>query len=155
MILDLECQRVSYAPGIPPDADFERWALAACSVGEGAGGLVIRMVDEEESRTLNRDYRGIDRPTNVLSFPFESPPGVVLDHLGDLVICAQVVAREAAEQGKPPEHHWAHMVVHGVLHLLDYDHHSDEEAEQMELLEREILGELGIPDPYAVTEHDV
>jgi len=155
MILDLECQRVSDAPGIPSDGDFERWALAGCSVGIGAGGLVIRVVDEEESRTLNRDYRGIDRPTNVLSFPFESPPGVVLDHLGDLVICAQVVAREAAEQGKTPSHHWAHMVVHGVLHLLGYDHHSDAEAEEMESLEREILGGLGIPDPYMVTEHDV
>jgi len=154
MILDLECQRVSQAPGIPSETDFERWALAACAVGEGPGGLVIRVVDEDESRSLNRDYRGVDRPTNVLSFPFESPPGVVMDHLGDLVICAQVVAREAADQGKLPSHHWAHMVVHGVLHLLGYDHQRDDEAEEMESLEREILAGLGIPDPYRVTDHD-
>jgi probable rRNA maturation factor len=153
MMLDLECQRISQAPDIPAQADFERWAEAAWSVGEGPGGLVIRVVDEAESRSLNREYRGVDGPTNVLSFPFESPPGFAVDHLGDLVICAQMVVREAQEQGKPVEHHWAHMVVHGLLHLLGYDHQSDVEAEEMESLEREILARLGIPDPYRVTEH--
>src|SRR5690606_20131870 len=92
--------------------------------------LTIRIVDEEESRILNRDYRGKDKPTNVLSFPFEAPPGLdAWPLLGDLVICAPVVAREAVEQGKPLMAHWAHMVVHGVLHLLGYDHEEDEDAE--------------------------
>ncbi|MCA8863374.1 MULTISPECIES: rRNA maturation RNase YbeY [unclassified Halomonas] len=110
--------------------------------------VTIRFVDELESQTLNRDYRGKDKTTNVLSFPFESPPGVELPLLGDLVICHAVVAQEAAEQGKPIEHHYAHMVVHGILHLMGYDHMDDQEAEEMEQFERELLAELNIPDPY-------
>lgn len=111
--------------------------------------VTIRFVDEQEGQTLNRDYRGKDNTTNVLSFPFESPPGVDLPLLGDLVICHAVVAKEASEQGKPIEHHYAHMVVHGILHLMGYDHIDDEEAEEMEQFERELLSELNIPDPYA------
>jgi len=132
----------------PPETALRRWAEAALSGWEGPRGLVIRIVDEAESRALNRDYRGRDRPTNVLSFPFEPPPGVPSDHLGDLVICAPVVAREAAGQGKPPEAHWAHMVVHGVLHLQGLDHQNAAQAEAMEAREREILAGLGYPDPY-------
>ncbi len=112
--------------------------------------LVIRVVDEAESSALNRDYRGRDRPTNVLSFPFEAPPPIESYLIGDLVICAPVVAREALAQGKAAKAHWAHMVVHGVLHLLGFDHPSDAEAESMEALEREIQGGLGYPDPYAI-----
>ncbi len=115
--------------------------------------VTIRFVDELESQTLNRDYRGKDKTTNVLSFPFESPPGVELPLLGDLVICHAVVAQEAAEQGKPIEHHYAHMVVHGILHLMGYDHMDDQEAEEMEQFERELLAELNIPDPYADNIH--
>lgn len=115
--------------------------------------VTIRFVDEQESQTLNRDYRGKDNPTNVLSFPFESPPGVDLPLLGDLVICHAVVAKEASKQGKPLEHHYAHMVVHGILHLMGYDHIDDEEAEEMEQFERELLSELNIPDPYADNSH--
>lgn len=111
--------------------------------------LTIRFVDEFEGQTLNRDYRGKDKTTNVLSFPFESPPGIELPLLGDLVICHAVVAQEASEQGKLLEHHYAHMVVHGTLHLMGYDHIDDQEAEEMEQFERELLAELNIPDPYA------
>ena len=110
--------------------------------------VTVRIVDEAESNELNLTYRGKDKPTNVLSFPFEAPPGLELPLLGDLVICRQVVEREAEEQGKPLMAHWAHMVVHGSLHLLGYDHIDDEEAEEMEQLERDIMQELGFADPY-------
>jgi probable rRNA maturation factor len=107
-------------------------------------------VDEEESRSLNRDYRGKDRPTNVLSFPSSAPAFVGTDLLGDLVICVPVVRREAVEQGKGERAHWAHMVVHGVLHLLGHDHQNSAERLVMERLEKEILASLGFPDPYEV-----
>lgn len=110
--------------------------------------LCIRVVDGEESRDLNARYRGYDKPTNVLSFPADvALPGGKL--LGDIVICAPVVGAEAAEQGKAPEDHFAHMVVHGVLHLSGYDHEQAGEAELMEAIERKILGRVGIADPYA------
>ncbi|HAV46159.1 rRNA maturation RNase YbeY [Halomonas aquamarina] len=112
--------------------------------------LTIRFVDEEESQALNRDYREKDKPTNVLSFPFENPPGITLPLLGDLIICHAVVAREAEEQQKPLAHHYAHIVVHGTLHLMGYDHIEEQEAEEMEQLERELLATLNIPDPYHV-----
>ncbi len=147
--MDLELQLASEAGELPDKADFATWAETALEE-EPRRGLVIRVVDEAESRALNRDYRGRDKPTNVLSFPFEPPPGVPSDHLGDLVICAPVVAREAAGQGKPPAHHWAHMVVHGVLHLRGFDHLEPGEAEKMEAKERELLARLGIPDPYLI-----
>lgn len=112
--------------------------------------LTIRFVDEQESQALNRDYRGKDKPTNVLSFPFENPPGMTLPLLGDLIICHAVVLNEADEQQKPLAHHYAHMVVHGTLHLMGYDHIEDQEAEEMEQLERTLLAELEISDPYHV-----
>ena len=110
--------------------------------------VTIRLVDEAESNQLNLTYRGKDKPTNVLSFPFECPPGVELPLLGDLIICRQVVEREANEQNKPLLAHWAHMVVHGSLHLLGYDHIDDEEAEEMEALEVEFMQALGYDNPY-------
>lgn len=110
--------------------------------------LSVRIVDEDESQALNLQYRGKDKPTNVLSFPCELPDGVELPLLGDLVICAQVVAKEALEQGKVLHAHWAHMVVHGTLHLLGYDHIEDGEAEEMEAIEIQVLLELGYPNPY-------
>jgi len=106
------------------------------------------MPGEGESRELNHTYRGKDKPTNVLSFPFEAPPGIELPLLGDLIICRQVVEQEAQEQEKTLEAHWAHMVIHGSLHLLGYDHIEDDEAEEMESLETEIMLALGYPDPY-------
>ncbi|MDI5984432.1 rRNA maturation RNase YbeY [Halomonas sp. M4R5S39] len=144
------------AVDLPSQAELEAWVAAVLSRHDvdPASELTVRLVDAAESRALNRDYRGRDRPTNVLSFPFESPPGVELALLGDLVICHPVVVREAREQDKSPAAHYAHMVVHGTLHLLGYDHLEDDEAETMEALEREILAGLGINDPYRADTRD-
>jgi probable rRNA maturation factor len=133
--------------GVPHVSSFARWANAAFA---GAGvrraqdsvELTIRVVGAAESRRLNRAWRGKDKPTNVLSFAADAPL------LGDLAICAPVVAREAREQGKSPAAHWAHMVVHGVLHLLGYDHENDRDAARMEARETKILAQLGMPNPY-------
>ncbi|TPE47606.1 rRNA maturation RNase YbeY [Maribrevibacterium harenarium] len=141
--LQLACDDKS---GLPSFAEFERWAMAALPDGEFE--VTIRLVDEAESQELNHTYRGKDYPTNVLSFPFEVPDEIDLPLLGDLVICRQVVEREASEQQKSTFHHWAHMVVHGILHLRGYDHINDEEAEEMEALEVTILAGLDVPDPY-------
>jgi len=142
--------------GVPSSASFRQWVEAALRGAKRrkAAELSIRIVDAKEGRTLNRGYRGKDYATNVLSFPVELPPGVKLPLIGDLVICAPVVAREAAEQDKPVRNHWAHMTVHGVLHLLGYDHIEDAEAEEMEALEARILASLGIDDPYAAEHID-
>jgi probable rRNA maturation factor len=136
--------------GVPASASFRLWVEAALRGAKRrkATELAIRIVDTHEGRALNREYRSKDYATNVLSFPVELPPGVTLPLIGDLAICAPVVAREAAEQGKPARDHWAHMTVHGVLHLLGYDHIEDAEAEAMEALETRILAGLDIADPY-------
>lgn len=143
---------------VPDRATLARWAAAALAragIDAGSRELTVRIVGEAESRELNAAWRGKDRPTNVLAFPGEEaglPAGVEGGPddlpLGDLVVCAPVVAREAAEQGKTAESHWCHMIVHGTLHLAGYDHQTEEEAARMEGLEREILAELGHPDPY-------
>ncbi|MDI3322997.1 rRNA maturation RNase YbeY [Pontibacterium granulatum] len=133
---------------LPDEAQFNQWVEAALTGRKDEAELCIRLVDPEESRELNHQYRGKDKPTNVLSFPFEVPDDIPLNLLGDLVICANVVRQEAEEQHKPLHNHWAHMVVHGTLHLIGYDHINDEDAEKMEQLEREILAQLSIPDPY-------
>lgn len=146
--LDLEVQYALDDSDVPSQQDLRHWTLAALQPLQRPVELVIRIVDETESRQLNSRYRGIDKPTNVLSFPFEAPPAVTSSHLGDLVICAPVVRKEAGEQHKPEPHHWAHMVVHGVLHLRGYDHQSDEDASAMETLEQRVLEQLGVPDPY-------
>jgi len=146
--VDLEVQWASDQTPLPETADFERWVRAALEGMEGPVELVIRIVDEAEGQQLNQRYRNKDKPTNVLSFPFEVPAGVESDHLGDLVVCAPVVVREAQEQGKSPNNHWAHLVIHGVLHLCGYDHQTEDEAQQMESREKTILHGLGIEDPY-------
>ncbi len=153
--LDLDLQVATAHQELPGEAEVRRWARAALAGQRARAEVVVRLVDEDESRTLNRDYRGYDSPTNVLSFPFEAPPQVRSHHIGDLVICAPVVEREAREQGKPAAAHWAHMVVHGLLHLLGYDHQNGDEAGRMEALEARILGGLGYPDPYGVREQDL
>jgi probable rRNA maturation factor len=137
--------------GLPSSASFRRWVEAALRGAKRRkpAELAIRIVDIDEGRALNRDYRGKDYATNVLSFPVELPPGATLPLIGDLAICAPVVLREAAEQGKPPRDHWAHLTIHGVLHLLGHDHIDDRDAEAMEALEVRILAGLGIADPYA------
>ncbi|WP_275076616.1 rRNA maturation RNase YbeY [Providencia rettgeri] len=147
IILDLQiaCEKPE---GLPSEALFERWLAAVLPKFQAQSEVTIRIVDEAESHHLNLTYRGKDKPTNVLSFPFEAPPEIELPLLGDLIICRQVVEQEAIEQQKSAEEHWAHMVVHGCLHLLGYDHIEDDEAEEMEGLETEILAELGYEDPY-------
>lgn len=136
-------------PSIPPPAAFERWAAAALVGERDAAELSLRVVDAAEGAELNQTYRRRPGPTNVLSFPCDSPPGIEPPLLGDVVICASVVAREAREQGKPAAAHWAHMTVHGILHLLGYDHETPAEAEVMERREARILAGLGYADPYA------
>ena len=153
MSVELELQLAAGGEGIPPASAFRVWSQAALVDQSDDLELAIRVVDEQEGRSINHEFRGRDYATNVLSFAFEPPEGVppeaVGNYLGDLVICAPVVEREAKEQGKPLAAHWAHMVVHGVLHLRGYDHETDEEAQRMEAKEREILDGLGISDPYA------
>ena len=134
--------------GLPTEEQIVQWATGAVQPEGNEGEMTVRIVDEAESHELNLTYRGKDRPTNVLSFPFECPDEVELPLLGDLVICRQVVEREASEQEKPLMAHWAHMVVHGSLHLLGYDHIEDDEAEEMESLETQIMQGLGFDDPY-------
>ena len=154
--LDLDVQYASTVKELPTEAQLEAWALAALLGridADKAYELSVRIVDVDEGQSLNLEYRGKDYATNVLSFPFDMalPEGVELPSmpLGDLVICAPVIAREANEQDKAVIAHWAHMIVHGCLHLLGYDHIDDQEAEVMESLERDILAGLGYPDPYS------
>ncbi len=153
MTLYLDLQLATQAQDLPSQAQLEAWVTAAL---QGAGReeteLTIRIVDDAESQALNSQYRGKDKPTNVLSFPFEAPPGIALPLLGDLVICAPVVAQEAQEQGKTLAAHWAHMVIHGTLHLLGYDHIKDQDAERMEAKETALLDSLGYPDPYRIQD---
>ncbi|MEO7050575.1 MAG: rRNA maturation RNase YbeY [Rhodanobacter sp.] len=137
--------------GLPAAASFRRWVDAALRGAKRRkrSELSIRIVGVGEGLALNREYRGKAYATNVLSFPVELPPGITAALIGDLAICAPVVLREAAEQGKPAHDHWAHLTVHGVLHLLGHDHLDDVEAIAMEALETRILAGLGIADPYA------
>ncbi|MEH6650211.1 MAG: rRNA maturation RNase YbeY [Motiliproteus sp.] len=161
MSIEIDLQLACQSDNLPIAEQLQQWVELALrqhrdttdTDSSTATELCIRIVDDGESRQLNNDYRGKDKPTNVLSFPFEAPPGIDLHllgdlPLGDLVICAPVVAREALEQHKPLQHHWAHMVVHGTLHLLGYDHISEQQAQQMEPLETLILARLDIADPY-------
>lgn len=149
MNLMLDLQLATEASSLPSQADFERWVGKALhDSGRNETELTIRLVDEQEGRELNSQYRGKDYATNVLSFPFEVPEGIDLPLLGDLVICAPVMAREAAEQEKTEQAHWAHLVIHGTLHLLGYDHIKDEDAALMEGREIALLAELGFADPY-------
>jgi probable rRNA maturation factor len=148
MSLRIDVQVGGTRSGLPGVAKFRHWARSALAGHRRDAELSIRIVDAAESQALNRRYRGKDRPTNVLAFPAELPPELQLPLLGDLVICRDVVEAEAAEQQKPLDAHWAHMVVHGTLHLVGFDHESDEEAEAMERIETEVLAELGWPNPY-------
>ncbi len=148
--LELEVQYASLqSANLLPDRErVAGWVEAALEGRRDAAQLVVRIVDEDESGELNQRYRRREGPTNVLSFPFEHPELLDPPLLGDLLVCAPVVEREAREQGKPAEAHWAHMVIHGTLHLLGYDHEEADEAELMEGLERDILARLGHPDPW-------
>ena len=146
--LDLDLQVSTDNERLPSQEDFELWVRIALRNTMNQAELTIRIVDEAESQTLNSSYRGKDKPTNVLSFPFEAPPVIDIPLLGDLIICAPVVELEAKQQNKSLQAHWAHMVVHGCLHLLGYDHIQDAEAEEMESLETQLVESLGFNNPY-------
>jgi len=150
--LDVAVGYATPRAGIPAAVSFRKWVAAALAGRIREADLAIRIVGSKEGRSLNHHYRGKDYATNVLSFPAELPEGlpkgVKLPLLGDLVLCAPVIAKEAAAQGKPVTAHYAHLTVHGVLHLLGWNHEDAREAECMEQLEREILAGLGLPDPY-------
>lgn len=156
-MIDVDIQHASEHASLPSDEQLTQWATQALTQFKEDAALSIRLVDNDESQQLNFEYRGKDKPTNVLSFPFEVPPELaevddIGQLIGDLVISVPVVAQEAIEQNKSFDHHFAHMVVHGCLHLLGYDHIKDEEAEIMEDLERQILAKLDIADPYFITD---
>ena len=164
-LFNLDLQVACDADNLPDEEDFKQWLATAFAIESEQYGrtknlaqpfeITVRIVEPEESQALNNDYRGKNKPTNVLSFPFEMPEGIEgleLSILGDLVICADVVAEEAAQQKKTLGSHWAHMVVHGGLHLLGYDHIKEFEAQEMEALEVDILAQLGVEDPYQVRD---
>ncbi len=148
-MMDVDVQLACEGGPIPDAATIAAWVRAALAGRLERGELTVRVVGEAEAAELNARYRGRSGPTNVLSFPFEAPPGSeALLLLGDIVACAPVLEREARDQGKELQAHWAHVVVHGALHLAGLDHVRPEEAERMERAEREILAGLGYPDPY-------
>jgi probable rRNA maturation factor len=144
--MGLVVQDVSEHDGVPDNATLNAWATAA--LGQRDLSVTLRIVGEQEMAELNERYRHKSGVTNVLSFPFENPPGTDSNILGDIVVCAPVVEREAREQGKTLLSHWSHMVIHGILHLRGYDHETDEEAKTMEDLETRILTRLGFDAPY-------
>ncbi|MFT7008647.1 MAG: putative rRNA maturation factor [Colwellia sp.] len=145
----IDLQIACEASELPSLEHFQRWAdLALTAVTDEKFELTIRLVTIKESQQLNSQYRHKDKPTNVLSFPFEVPEGIELNLLGDLVVCVPIVEQEAKEQSKSLFDHWAHMIIHGCLHLLGYDHISDADADEMEALEIKVLAELSIDNPY-------
>jgi probable rRNA maturation factor len=152
MSISVDIQMACSSDEAPDEDSMRRWATAALRNERETAELSVRIVDEQESAALNQQYREKSGPTNVLSFPFDAVTPEPLPILGDLVICAPVVIREAKQQGKPAEAHWAHMCVHGVLHLLGYDHAGDRDAEVMEALETTILLDMGFPAPYSAAQ---
>jgi probable rRNA maturation factor len=150
-LVAIEIQDASGCEALPAEESIRTWATHALG-GDARGELTIRIVSETESADLNSRYRRKPGSTNVLAFPSEAPSAAFADGdlppLGDLAICARVVAREAGEQGKPLDAHWAHIVIHGVLHLLGYDHETDSQALAMEARERDLLAAFGVADPY-------
>ncbi|MEQ3513078.1 rRNA maturation RNase YbeY [Pseudoalteromonas sp. SS15] len=148
MSVELDLQIACEFEDLPSHEQFELWADKALSAYREHAELTIRIADEAESQELNSQYRGKDKPTNVLSFPFDAPPGIELPLVGDLIICPQVVKAESIEQEKSFHEHFAHMTIHGCLHLLGFDHINEQDAIEMEGIEKTLLAELGIDDPY-------
>ncbi|MGI5309197.1 rRNA maturation RNase YbeY [Rheinheimera sp. WS51] len=148
MSITLDLQLASSLENLPTAAQFQLWLETAILPFQAEAEVTVRIVDNAESQQLNKQYRGKDKPTNVLSFPFQCPPGLELPLLGDLVISAPVVAAEAKEQGKSLTAHWAHMIIHGSLHLLGFDHINDADAQEMESEEIQLLQQLGFTNPY-------
>ena len=152
MNLSIDIQKACASEDSPGEDSIKRWVSAAIRDERDECELSIRIVDEQESADFNQRYRGKSGATNVLSFPFDAVTPEPLPILGDLVICAPVLVREASEQQKTTTAHWAHIVIHGVLHLLGYDHIEDQDAEQMESLETEIMLILDFPPPYRILD---
>jgi len=148
----LEIQNESESLFIPKKKQFKHWLDAVLKNDNQDSEIVIRIVDEVEMIQFNEQYRNKKGSTNILSFPFEIPDGVKSELLGDLLVCAPVVEREAGQQNKKLEQHWAHLIIHGILHLLGYNHIVDVEAEEMEALEINILSTIGINNPYQETK---
>jgi len=151
LILDLQIALDATGYQLPGEAQIQRWVGSALEGRLAAAEVTVRIVDEVESEQLNQQYRHKQGPTNVLSFPFQSDVPMEVTLLGDIVICAPVVVREALEQHKDPEAHWAHMLIHGTLHLLGFDHHTDSEADAMEQQEILLMQGLGFTNPYEVS----
>lgn len=151
-MIEIDYQVATETTSLPSLDTCQQWLAVLIPAFQENAELTLRFVDENEIQQLNRQYRGKDKPTNVLSFPAEIPPYVTPDMdyplLGDLIICRQVVEQEAIEQNKSLEAHWCHMIIHGALHLLGYDHIEDDEAEEMESIEIEFLQKMGFPNPY-------
>ncbi len=148
MSFELDLQVACETTELPDENLLMKWAQSALSGSNANSEMTIRIVDEQEIQAFNRDYRAKDKPTNVLSFPAEIPEEVGINLLGDMIICATIVNEEAKQQGKTQNAHWAHMVIHGTLHLQGYDHIEPSDAEIMEKLEVQILSKHGFPDPY-------
>jgi probable rRNA maturation factor len=148
-MIDLDLQ-IATEEATPSEEMFEQWVAAALAHRKDDTELTVRVVDAEESHGLNYQYRGKDNSTNVLSFPFETLEHVNLPLIGDVVICAPIVIKEAEEQEKSVESHWAHLTIHGILHLLGYDHVEQDDAEAMESMEVKILQKMGYSNPYQV-----
>ncbi len=146
--VELAVQILCDCATVPAEKQLHAWVSAALQRRDGAYEITIRIVGELESQAMNKKYRCQDQPTNVLSFPADLPAGVDHPLLGDLLICAPLLEREAAAQGKDSQAHWAHLVIHGVLHLLGHDHRQADQAAKMEALETAILASIGYPDPY-------
>lgn len=159
--ITLTLQQASTDNDVPDSEQMRAWLAPCCALLPSCAQVLVRLVDEAESQQLNQQYRHKPGPTNILSFPFELPPGfdpawAPQDEpqlLGDLVICVSVVKQQAQAQHKPLAAHWAHMLIHGLLHLLGYDHIDNNDAQIMEALEIQYLAQLGWPDPYAATPH--
>ena len=147
-MITLDLQIACEWDNLPSQSQFELWANSALQSLTPDAELTIRISDNQESQQLNHQYRGKNKSTNVLSFPFESPPGIELPLIGDLIICPEVVYQEAIDQDKSFHDHFAHMVIHGCLHLVGYDHITTDEADEMETIEKKLLIDLNIADPY-------
>jgi probable rRNA maturation factor len=153
--IEVDVQYATSSQHCPSQADIEQWITVSLNKLNQTGSVLVRIVDEPEITQLNHQYRKKNKATNILSFPSQLPPELRDNMLGDMVICAPVLEKEAQEQQITLQAHWAHMVVHGTLHLLGHDHEEDTQAQQMESLEVAILSDLGIPDPYTLEKiHD-
>ena len=155
MLIHIDLQNTIDSQSLPKINQIQTWLLTALKKINAKfeqPEITIRVVSLEESQQLNSTYRNKDKPTNILSFPFEAPEMIPVEELdellGDLVVCEQIVIEEANSQNKTIESHWAHILIHGLLHLQGFDHLEDQQAEQMESIEIEILSELGFPNPY-------